>query len=71
MLQDISYYMIFGKPFIMYLGIVVFSLFIATATVGALIFKGKAIPMKWHQMLAGTAIGLGIFHAILGILIFF
>lgn len=71
MLQEISYYMILGKPFIMYLGIIVFTLFVITASLGIMILKGKNIPLKWHQAIAATSIGLGTFHAILGVLFFF
>jgi hypothetical protein len=63
--------MILGKPFIMYLGIVVFALFVAVAVIGMLILKGKAIPIIWHKAIAGTAIVLGLIHAIIGAGTFF
>lgn len=68
--------MIFGKPLIMYIGILVFLLFITTATLGYMIFKGiklNGVPVKlnWHKAFAISAISLGVIHAILGILLFF
>ena len=76
MLQNISYFMIFGKPLIMYLGILVLLLFLKTATFGIMIQKGikifgKPVKLSWHKIVAATAITLAIIHAILGILLFF
>ncbi|MDD5181789.1 MAG: hypothetical protein PHC66_01300 [Candidatus Nanoarchaeia archaeon] len=76
MLQNISYFMIFGKPLIMYLGILVLLLFLTTASLGYMIFKGiklNGVPVKlnWHKAFAISAITLGLLHAILGILLFF
>jgi len=71
MLQEISYYQIFGKPLIMYLGLAVLLSFSYTAYIGYSIFKGKKIPFKRHQMVALTSFALAIIHAILGILLYF
>ncbi|MDO8669604.1 MAG: hypothetical protein Q7K65_04900 [Candidatus Buchananbacteria bacterium] len=72
MLRNISYYLIFGKPVMMYLGIITFLLFIATASVGYGIYKGKLrIPLVWHFRLAKTAIAFALIHATLGILAYF
>jgi hypothetical protein len=72
MFQEISYTLIFGKPVIMYLGIITFASFVFTATVGLLNFKGILwIPFKWHPRLAAISIALGILHGSLGILLYF
>ncbi len=72
MLQDITYYMIFGKPLIMYLGILVLAGFLATAAIGAMLFKGSTkVTMDQHRIIAGAAIALALVHAILGVLLYF
>ncbi len=72
MLESISYYMIFGKPVIMYTGILALILFLFTALVGILNYKGiKTIPFKWHPKLAATAIIIALIHSLLGILVYF
>lgn len=69
MLSEISYYLIFGKPMILYLGILVFLMIIFTALIAILRKKGKTkIPIIWHYRLAYITIILGILHGILGIL---
>ena len=72
MFQEISYALIFGRPVIMYLGIITFSSFLFTAAVGLLNFKGYPwIPFRWHPRLAALSITLGIIHGSLGILAYF
>ena len=72
MLQEISYYLIFGKPLIMYLGILVLLCFAATATIAAATTKGwKKLPYEWHPRMAALSFALAAVHAILGILLFF
>jgi hypothetical protein len=71
MLQEISYYPIFGKPLLMYIGLAVLLSFSYTAYLGYSIFKGKKIPFKRHQMAAVTSFAIAIVHAILGILLYF
>jgi hypothetical protein len=70
MLTNITYYMIFGKPLIMYMGILTFLSILLTATVGYLVFHGKAKPpiitIKTHFLLACISIGLAIIHGTLG-----
>lgn len=64
--------MVFGKPLIMYLGILTFTAFSLTATVGFLNFKGiHKIPFKWHPRLAIISIALALIHGLLGILAYF
>jgi len=72
MLQNISYYMIFGKPLIMYMGILTLSSFLITAYIGFMTMKGKTrIPFKWHPRMAAISIALAIIHGALGILAYF
>jgi hypothetical protein len=72
MLQEISYFLIFGKPLIMYLGIVTFAAFLLTASIAILNKKGNhTIPFRWHPRCAIAAISLAIIHGILGVLAFF
>jgi len=72
MLANLTYYPIFGKPLIMYLGIITLLLFLTTASIGYGIFKGKLkISIAWHFRLAKTAIAFALIHATLGILAYF
>lgn len=72
MIHTIAYTLFLGKPVIMYLGILTYLFFIATATVGLLNFRGNTvIPFKWHPRLAATALTLATIHAILGLSLYF
>jgi len=74
MIANIAYYLIFGKPLIMYLGILTLISLLCTATVGYLVFTGKARPpitFTTHRLLAYTTIGLALIHGMLGLLIYF
>jgi hypothetical protein len=72
MLQDITYFLIFGKPLIMYLGIVTLAAFLLTASIAVLNMKGiRVIPFRWHPRCAVVAIGLAILHGVLGVLAYF
>lgn len=69
MLQSITYYLIFGKPLIMYLGILTLSSLLITAYIGYTNFKGDAkIPFVWHPRMARLTIALAVIHGTLGIL---
>lgn len=71
MFQEITYYMFFGIPFIVYLGIITIIMFIATATLALLKRKGKIkYSIQWHYRLAYLSIILGVIHSILGISIY-
>jgi hypothetical protein len=68
-LEEISYYLILGLPFILYLGIITIIFFIITATLA--LFKRKGlikISINWHYRLAYISIFLAIIHGILGFL---
>ncbi len=72
MFQDITYALIFGKPLIMYLGILTLLAFLLTASIAILNFRGiHTIPFKWHPRCAALAICLAVIHGSLGILVYF
>jgi hypothetical protein len=72
MLNSITYYPIYGKPFILYLGIVTLISFIITASIGISIHEGlRNIKFKWHPALAGISLTLALIHGTLGILAYF
>ena len=63
---------IFGKPLIVWGGIFTVILFILVFIIGLLLSSGKSpIDFKWHKRLAILAMASGLFHAIVGILIYF
>ena len=71
MLEYITYYQIFGKPLIMYLGILTLTSFLFTAFIGYTTLHGKQIvPFKWHPRMAAISITLALIHGTLGILVY-
>ena len=72
MFQEITYYLIFGIPFIVYLGIFTIIMFIITALLAFLKRKGKIkISINWHYKLAYISIILALIHGLLGLLAYF
>ncbi len=72
MLKDVTYFLIFGKPIIMYLGILTLLSFLVTASIGFLNYHGiHKIPFKWHPRMAALSLSLAFIHGILGILVYF
>jgi hypothetical protein len=72
MLQEISYYLIFGKPLIMYMGILTLLSFFTVAIIGFLTISGiRRIPFKWHKRLAYFALVLGLIHGTFGLLLYY
>ena len=72
MLTNITYYLILGKPLIMYIGILTLLLLLSTATLGFMIFRGiGSVDIKWHHRMAVTTLCIEIIHATLGILAYF
>jgi hypothetical protein len=72
MLKSIAYYLIFGKPIIMYLGILTISSFLFTAYIGMANMRGNnKIPLKWHFRMAKISIAMAIIHGALAISIYF
>ena len=69
MLENITYYLIFGLPMIAYLGIATLTLFLATAAIGWMNSRGiRRIPFKWHPRMAKLAITFAVVHGVLGLL---
>jgi hypothetical protein len=72
MFQEITYAPVFGKPLILYLGILTLTAFLVTASIAILNRRGiHTIPFKWHPRCAVLAISLAIVHGGLGILAYF
>ena len=70
MLTNISYFLILGKPLIMYLGIIVLACFISTAFIGRAVLKGNA-DIKFHMLMVKISFTIAAIHAVLGVLAFF
>lgn len=69
MVGQIAYTLIFGKPVIVYLGILTLSLLLLTAAIPVLNRNGiRTIPLAWHPRCAIATICLALFHGMLGIL---
>lgn len=72
MFQEITYYLIFGKPLIMYLGILTLLAILFTASIAVMTMKGiRTIPLRWHTRCAACAIVLALVHGLLGMLAYF
>jgi hypothetical protein len=68
MIQKIAFFIIFGQPLIVYIGIITMICILFTATVGFLNYKGiKVIPFKWHLIFAVTTITLALAHGLFGL----
>jgi len=66
MFNEITYYLIFGLPFIAYLGMVTLFFFLLTAVIASLRRKGKIkLPVEWHYRFAYLSIILGVLHFLL------
>jgi hypothetical protein len=70
MLNNISYFLIFGKPLMMYLGITVLTLFSITAFFGWRALTGRG-TIRQHLMMIKIAFTVAAIHATLGILAYF
>lgn len=68
MLQQISYYLIFGKPLILWLGVITILSFLLTAAIPVL-GQGRIlkIPFVWHARMAGLSLSLAVIHGMLAI----
>jgi hypothetical protein len=72
MIKTLILFPIFGKPLIMYGGIITFLFLFSAALIPILNKKGVTkIPFIWHSRLATVFLILGLIHALLGILLFF
>ncbi len=69
MLENISYYLIFGKPLVMYLGILTLLSFLFTALIAILNKNGvDKIPFKWHPRMGIISVSLALIHGFLAIM---
>jgi hypothetical protein len=69
-LSNIAYYLIAGKPLILYVGITTFTLMIVTIILGMLVLRGK-VKFAYHKIFAAITILVAILHATLGLLAYF
>jgi len=66
MLKNISYFLILGKPLIVWMGIITLLSFLFTAYIGMANLKGNnKIPFKWHKRLAKISVALALIHGFL------
>ena len=71
MISDIGYIPVFGKPLVLWLGIITAIGFASTATVMVLnLYTKIRIPVKYHHWLAGISLALMMIHAALAIAIY-
>lgn len=72
MFQELSYYLIFGKPVILYLGILTLLGLIVTSALPVLARRGiLVVSPVWHPRCAGATLLLVTVHGALGILAYF
>ena len=69
-LNNITYYQIFGLPLIVYLGIITILLLITSSLFGALTLKGK-MKFKYHKIFAAITIIFALLHGALALLAYF
>jgi len=71
-LNKISYLPIFGKPLIMYAGIIVLLSFLFTTLIAVMNKKGNSkIPFKWHPIMARITIAFALIHGLLAVMSYF
>lgn len=68
-MQSIATFQIFGKPLILYVGMLTAILLLMTMLFGVLASKGK--NTKLHLAMAKLTVLMAAIHAILGILMYF
>jgi len=72
MFEEVSYYMILGKPLLMYLGVLTLFFLLVTASIAVLNKRGIAkIPIQWHFRMAKLTILLALVHGLFGVLAYF
>ncbi|MEW6329688.1 MAG: hypothetical protein AB1468_06285 [Candidatus Micrarchaeota archaeon] len=72
MFAEITYYMIFGKPLIMYSGIITLLSFAFTALVMLRNIKGPySNSLEFHRLMVKLSFALALIHAALGMLAYF
>jgi hypothetical protein len=72
MISQMAYFLLWGKPLIMYGGILTYFFLIFTALAGYMRLRGiMLIPYKWHPRLAVLTIIVASIHALFGLAVFF
>lgn len=72
MILKIAYFLILGKPLIFYTGMLALLSFLFTALIGFLNYHNNhKIPFKFHPAMAAASIILALFHALLGLSLYF
>lgn len=75
MIHELAYTLVWGKPLVMWTGLLTFLLFLATATFGALFYHHskwvKKLPFAVHPIFAITALLLAFAHGLMGLSIYF
>lgn len=72
MIAQIALTQFLGKPLIMYGGILTLLLLLFTASIAIMMKKGiKYFPFKYHPPMAKITIVVALFHALLGLSIYF
>ena len=72
MIKQIAFYIILGKPLIMYMGIITLLSLLFTASISILNKKGiTIIPFKWHKRMAMITIILALIHSLLGLSLYY
>ncbi len=67
MLNNISYYIIFGRPVIFYMGILTLTSLLTTGTLGYLVHRGR-VQFKYHRTAAIATICIALTHGTLAFL---
>lgn len=71
MISQLAYYLIFGKPLIIYSGVLTLFLFFLATLIAVLNKKGvTCLPFVWHQRFAKITLTLAIIHGLLGLSIY-
>ncbi|OGY26118.1 MAG: hypothetical protein A2Z24_01840 [Candidatus Woykebacteria bacterium RBG_16_44_10] len=71
-ISRLGYYLIFGKPLLLYLGILTLLSFFFTASIAILNRRGiHTIPLVWHFRMAKVSLTLATLHGLLAILAYF
>ena len=63
---SIAFYPIFGKPFVLYLGVITLISFLVTAAFGISFYRGL-LRFKWHPTMVVVSFLLAIIMAVVGV----
>lgn len=68
MFNEITYYVILGRPLIFYGGLLTLTLLVSTFLIPFLMRRNKKIPFTLHPVLAKITIVLAMIHGLMAIL---